>query len=98
MFDNRLGSELFAASITDATINTSIGGELTDSAISNETKEKIKSSMCIIKYTPASWKIINDTLRKDNERLRNALVQILRIILTKILIGFQKLVPSIYYL
>ncbi len=75
MFDNRLGSELFAASITDATINTSIGGELTDSAISNETKEKIKSSMCIIKYTPASWKIINDTLRKDNERLRNALVE-----------------------
>ena len=42
MFDNRLGSELFAASITDASINTSLGMGLTDSAISNETKEKIK--------------------------------------------------------
>ncbi len=75
MFDNRLGSELFAASITDASINTSLGMGLTDSAISNETKEKIKSSMCIIKYTSASWKKINDTLDEDNERLRKALVK-----------------------
>ena len=49
MFDNRLGSELFAASITDASINTSLGMGLTDSAISNESKEKIKSSMGMVR-------------------------------------------------
>lgn len=75
MFDNRLGSELFAASIADATINVSIGMGLTDSAISDETKEKIRSSICIIKYTASSWKIINETLDKDNERLKNALMK-----------------------
>lgn len=75
MFDNRLGSDLFAASITDATINVGIGMGLTDSAISDETKEKIKSSICIIKYTATSWKTINETLDKDNERLMNAVTK-----------------------
>lgn len=75
MFDNRLGSELFAASIADATVNIRIGMGLEDSAISDETKEKIKLSMCIIKYTSDSWKKINDTLDKDCERMRTALVE-----------------------
>lgn len=75
MFDNRLGSDLFAASITDATVNVGIGMGLTDSAISDETKEKIKSSICIIKYTANAWKTINDTLDKDNERLIKALME-----------------------
>ena len=75
MFDNRLGSELFAASIADATIRTSIGIGLTDAAISNETKEKMRSSICIIKYTSSSWEMVNDTLDRDNQRLRKALAE-----------------------
>lgn len=73
MFDNRLGSDLFAASIADATIGITIGDSMTDSSIQNKTKEQINSSMCIIKYTSTSWKKINDALETDVKRHLNVL-------------------------
>ena len=75
VFDSRLGSEIFAVSFTDATINVQMGGCGTDDAIDAETREKFAESIYVFRYTKASWKSINDAIYADNESLRNALLE-----------------------
>ena len=68
-FDSRLGSELFSATVADATINISMGGCLTDDAMSSELKMELKDAIYVLKYTDKSWKDINSGIESDNQNL-----------------------------
>lgn len=68
-FDSRLGSELFSATVADATINVSMGGCLTDDAMSSELKAELRNAIYVLKYTDKSWKDINSGIESDNQNL-----------------------------
>ncbi len=72
-FDNRLGSDIFAATFADAT-KTAIGNDDTDNAIYEE-KEKMATALCIIKYTNEAWKDMHEALITYNTELINGLVK-----------------------
>lgn len=72
-FDNRMGSEIFAATYTDATVDVQIGESLLDDAISDKMKDKLLSSVYVIKYTDYSWKNMYAAIKEDSQKLRNSL-------------------------
>lgn len=76
MFDNRMGSEIFAVTYTDTTIDIQIGGSMTDSAISDEVREKLKSSICTIKFTDVAWKNINKAIEEDSQKIQDSLMKL----------------------
>lgn len=75
MFDNRMGSEIFAVTYADTTTNIQIGESMTDSAISDKIREKLKSSICTIKFTGLAWKNINKAIEEDSQKLRQTLLE-----------------------
>lgn len=64
-FDNRLGSDIFAATFLDAA-NSSISIDDSDNSIDSNEKEKLTSALCIIKYTDDSWNLMHDELSRYN--------------------------------
>lgn len=74
LFDNRLGSEIFAASFADAS-KASIGNDENDTAIDKAEREKISTALCIIKYKDDEWKKIHEELKKYNNQLINGLIK-----------------------
>lgn len=72
-FDNRLGSDIFAASFADAS-KASIGIDATDTAISDTERKKINSALCIIKYTDHAWKDLHIEVNEYNNSLRHAII------------------------
>ena len=65
LFDNRLGSEIFAATFADAS-KVPIGETDNDSIIDIDELKKLESSLCIIKYTDEDWEKMHKELRKTN--------------------------------
>lgn len=74
-FDSRFGSDIFAVTYSDATINVQMGGSRTDEALSEELKKELSESIYVLKYTAKSWEGINDAIDSDNERLRKILAE-----------------------
>lgn len=74
-FDSRFGSDIFAVTYSDATINVQIGGSRTDEALSEELKKELSESVYVLKYAAKSWEYNNDAIDNDNERLRRALTE-----------------------
>jgi len=73
-FDNRLGSDIFAATFADAA-NSSISEDDSDNSIDNKEKIKLSSALCVIKYTDKSWEDMHDALLKYNSTLINNLIK-----------------------
>lgn len=73
-FDNRLGSDIFAATFADAA-NTSISIDDSDNSIDNNEKPKLTSALCIIKYTDKSWEEMHDALTEYNSTLIDGLIK-----------------------
>ncbi len=73
-FDNRLGSEIFAATFAD-TSKASIGIDDSDAAIDNEEKEKMSTALCIIKYTDEAWKNMHDALATYNTEIISEVIK-----------------------
>lgn len=67
-FDNRIGSDVFAASFADASKAT-FGTDPSDSAIHAEEKAKLDTSLCVIKYTDLSWKNLFSELKAYNDNM-----------------------------
>ncbi len=74
LFDNRLGSEIFAATLVDAA-NKSISIDDSDNSIDSNEKTKLTSALCIIKYTDKSWEEMHDALTKYNSNLIEELIK-----------------------
>lgn len=75
LFDARMGSLIFSASVVDATINVPMGAEPGTDVISDEMKEKCKKAIYIIRYKKNSWDRINKAIRDDNEKLIKTMLE-----------------------
>lgn len=74
LFDNRFGSEIFAASFVDAS-KASIGTDATDNSIPNDEKEKMTSALCIIKYTDDAWENVHNAFSAYNSSILDGLIK-----------------------
>ena len=74
LFDFRLGPDIFSATFADAT-NVAIESDSTDTAINEKEREKMSTSLCIIKYNDEAWKNVHDELIKYNTELINGLIK-----------------------
>ena len=72
-FDNRFGSDIFAASSADAS-KASIGIDDSDNSIDNKERSKLDTALCIIKYTDDSWKEMHKELKEYNDRIKKELI------------------------
>ena len=73
-FDNRLGSDIFAATFVDAA-NSSISEDDSDNSIDNNEKLKLSSALCVIKYTDKSWEDMHTALVEYNSTLIDGLIK-----------------------
>lgn len=67
-FDNRLGSDIFAATFADATL-TAINEDDSDNSIDSNEKLKLSSALCIVKFDDKSWEEMHDALAEYNSTL-----------------------------
>ena len=65
LFDNRLGSDIFAATFADAS-SVPIGEDDSDTAINDVERNKLDSALCIIKYTDDAWRNMHEEFIKYN--------------------------------
>lgn len=74
LFDNRLGSEIFAATFADAS-KTSISEDDSDNAIKKEERVKLDSALCIIKYSDEAWEKMHTAMSDYNKEMINGLIK-----------------------
>ena len=67
------GQTFFPVSVIDATVQVKIGTVGTDEAIANEIREQFKETIYILRYINNSWSYINETLKDEQQELREAL-------------------------
>ena len=65
LFDNRLGSSIFAATFADAS-KAEINSDTSDASIYSEERDKLKTALCIIKYTSKAWQTMHDEFQEYN--------------------------------
>lgn len=70
VFDDRIGSEVFAVTYVDAS-KVTISEDMADSAIDVEERNKLETSICIVKYTENSWKEIHEEWEEYNKKIIN---------------------------
>ena len=72
-FDARLGSEIFAATIIDAS-KASVGIDDSETAINNEEISKKLTALYIVKYTDEIWRTMHEEFTKYNEKITEGVV------------------------
>lgn len=73
IFDNRLGSDIFAATFADAS-NIPIGVVVNDDKIQQDEKEKIPTALCIVKYKDDSISEMQKELIAYNSSARESVI------------------------
>lgn len=72
-FDNRLGSNIFAATFADAS-KASISSDDSDNAINKDERDKLSTALCIIKYTYAAWENMHNAFNTINDKVISGLI------------------------
>ena len=73
-FDNRFGSDIFAATFADAS-KASVNTDNSDNSINKEERAKLATTLCVIKYTDDSWEEMHKELFEYNHKIINELIQ-----------------------